>query len=134
MAMDVAVVATTQRNSELVADLATERPALGKAQMVCIARLPAANQTGLLGYVADVVAIADPPRLGEGESGLVDRFSLPTPELLPLAFSLCRWGIVFALRAGGLVSSGCAILFDGPDRRNGVGLGFDATKVLAFGS
>jgi hypothetical protein len=72
MAMELAMVATAERDSELVADLAAQRPALGKAQMMGIAGLPATNQAGLLGDMPEVLAIANPPDHGQGKGGFVD--------------------------------------------------------------
>ena len=68
------MMTAAERDGEFVADLAGERPALGKAQVMGIARLTAADDAGLLRDEAHVVAIADAPRLGVGQDGLVDRF------------------------------------------------------------
>ena len=57
--MDLAMVPSAQRDSELVADLAAERAALSKAQMMRIRRLPTANQAGLLGHESDVMSVTD---------------------------------------------------------------------------
>jgi hypothetical protein len=62
-AVDLAVVAAAQRDSELVADLAAECSALCKAQVVWIRGLPAAHQAGLLGNMAKVSAVTNPARL-----------------------------------------------------------------------
>ena len=72
MTVKFAVMATAERHGELVADLAAERPALGKAQVMGVAGFAAADQAGLLGHKAHVVAIADAPRLRMGENGLID--------------------------------------------------------------
>jgi hypothetical protein len=48
-AVSLAMVSATQRDGELVADLTTECAALGKAQVVGIRGLPAADQAGALG-------------------------------------------------------------------------------------
>ena len=82
------MVATAERNSELVADLAAQRPALGKAQVMGIAGLPATNQAGLLGDMPEVAAIANPPDHGQGKGGFVDRLGLPST-----AFALSRDGL-----------------------------------------
>jgi hypothetical protein len=42
-----AMVSPAQRNREFVTDLAAERPVLGKAQMVGVARMTSADQAGL---------------------------------------------------------------------------------------
>ena len=49
-----------------------ERPALREAQVMRIRRLAAANQTRLVGHVSDMVAVANPARLREGEDAFVD--------------------------------------------------------------
>ena len=67
-AVNLAVVAATQGNGELVADFATERPALAIAQMMGIARLATANQARMLGDVPDVVAVPNPARLRQRPS------------------------------------------------------------------
>lgn len=79
-AMDLAMIATAQRDGELVADLASERAAFGKAQVVGIRRLPAANQTGMLGHVADVIPVTNPAGLRQCHCVLIDR-SGPWPPL-----------------------------------------------------
>jgi hypothetical protein len=58
-----AMVPSTQRNRELIADLATERPALRKTQVMGIRRAAVANQARLLGHEPDVVPITNPARL-----------------------------------------------------------------------
>src|SRR5579862_992310 len=73
MLVDLAVVSAAERDGELVADLAAKRAALGEAQMVGVAGLAAADQAGLPGDEADVIAVADAAGFGEGEGGLVDR-------------------------------------------------------------
>jgi glycerol dehydrogenase-like iron-containing ADH family enzyme len=55
------MVNATERDRELVADLAAERRCLGKAQMMGIGGTAAADQARLLGYRFDVVAITNPP-------------------------------------------------------------------------
>ena len=55
-AMHLAMVPSTQGDGELIADLATKRPALRKAQVMGIRGLATANQTRLLGHMSDVVA------------------------------------------------------------------------------
>jgi hypothetical protein len=64
MTMQLAMMAAAQRDGELIADLAGERPALGKAQVMGIARLTAADQARLLGDEIHVVAVANAPWLG----------------------------------------------------------------------
>jgi len=47
-AMDLAMVASTQGNSEFIADLASKRLQLREAEMVSVRGLAATNQAGLL--------------------------------------------------------------------------------------
>ena len=61
-AMNLTMVSATERDRELVADLAAERRCLGKAQMMGIGGAPAADQARLLGYRLDVVAVTYQPR------------------------------------------------------------------------
>ena len=71
-AMHLAMVPSTQRHSELIADLAAECPALRKSQVVGIAGLPTANQTRLFGHISDVLAVPNPARLRQSQHALVD--------------------------------------------------------------
>ena len=70
--MNLAVVAATQGNCELVADFTAERQALAKAQMMGIAGLATANQARMLGDGLDVVAVPNPARLRQCQNRLVD--------------------------------------------------------------
>ena len=72
MTMDLAMMSTAERHGKLVADLASERPALGEAQVMGVGRFTPADQTSLLRHKAHMVAIADAPRLGMAENGLID--------------------------------------------------------------
>ena len=72
MTVELAVMTAAERYGELVTDLAAKRPALGKAQVMSVGRFAAADQTSLLRDKAHMVAIADAPRLGMGENGLID--------------------------------------------------------------
>jgi hypothetical protein len=49
-AMHFAMMSATERDRELVADLAAERRYLGKTQIMGISRPPAADEARLLGY------------------------------------------------------------------------------------
>jgi hypothetical protein len=71
--MDLTVVSAAQRDRELVADFASEGSVLGKAQMMGIAGLTPADQAGLPGDEPHMVAIANAPRFGMRQHGLVDR-------------------------------------------------------------
>lgn len=50
--MKLTVMAAAKRDGELVADLEAERPRLGKAKVMRVGRLTAANEAGLGRYVA----------------------------------------------------------------------------------
>ncbi len=60
-AMNLTMVSATERDRELVADLAAERRCLGKAQVMGIGGAAAADEARLLGYRLDVVTVTDPP-------------------------------------------------------------------------
>ena len=59
-AVHLAMMAPAQRYREFIADLATERWGLRKAQVVGVRWLPLANQAWLFGNESDVIAVADP--------------------------------------------------------------------------
>jgi hypothetical protein len=103
--MDLAMVSAAERDGELVADLATERPALCEAEVVGVGRLPSADQAGLLRDVTEVIAVADTPRLGEGECGFVDAFAV-SERALPFTrgvFVCCDSATAIGLRPRVLV-------------------------------
>jgi hypothetical protein len=60
--MDLAMVSSTQRHGELIADLATESAGLGEAQMMRVRRGATADKTRLLGDMANMLAVADTAR------------------------------------------------------------------------
>lgn len=68
------MVAAAQGHRELIADLATKCPALGKTQMMSVAGPASAHQTRLLGDKPHMVAIADAPRLGVHQHRFIDRW------------------------------------------------------------
>ena len=63
-AMDFAMMPATERHNKLIADLATERPWLGKAKMVRVGWHTTANQAGLLDDEPHVLAVAQSARFG----------------------------------------------------------------------
>src|SRR2546422_4426591 len=71
-AMDRAVMRAAERDGEFVARFAAERPRLQVAKMMRIGLFAAANEAGLLGNIAKVLAVAIAPRCGNGERALVD--------------------------------------------------------------
>src|SRR6516164_3182291 len=91
--MNLAMMAPAQRNCELVADLAAERMILRKAQMMGIAWLPRADQTGLLSDKPHVLTVANTPGFGMGQHGFVDRRRWPGGPCLPLT-SVRRVGVL----------------------------------------
>ncbi len=70
--MNLTMVSATERDCELVADLAAERRCLGKAQMMGIGGAPAADEARLLGYRLDVVTVTDPPGCRQSQDALLD--------------------------------------------------------------
>ena len=72
-AVQLAMVTPAQRDSELIADLAPEGRMLCKSQVMRVRGPPAANQARLLGNRFDMIAVADPPRLWDGQHALIDR-------------------------------------------------------------
>jgi hypothetical protein len=84
--MNFAVVTPAERDGELVADFSSKRAALGKAEVVSVAGVPAADQARLLRDVTEVVAIADPSRhfneVMVGASAGPARFQCPPTYLM----------------------------------------------------
>src|SRR5580658_6051783 len=72
-AVDLAMVSAAQRDGELIADLAPQRPALGKSQVMGIRGLSAADQAMALGNRPNMISVPDPAGLGEGKCALVQR-------------------------------------------------------------
>jgi hypothetical protein len=72
--VDFAMVSTAQRDSELIADLATERPALREAEVMGIRRLSAANQARVPSDEFDVISITNPAWLKEEQRALINCF------------------------------------------------------------
>jgi hypothetical protein len=79
-AMNIAMVPTAQWHREFVAHLAAERWALCEAHVVGVRWSPATDQARLLGNEPDVIAVADPPWLGESKHALVNSFGAPLPS------------------------------------------------------
>src|SRR6516162_8165038 len=71
-AMHRPMMPSTERDRELIADLAAERTGLGKSEVVGIRWLAAAHQTRLLGDVAQVLPVSIAPRGSHREDALVD--------------------------------------------------------------
>src|SRR6516164_7626503 len=68
--MELAMVQPADGKGELVADLASHRPLLGKFEVMGIRRAPAADETRLRGHEPEMVAIAFAYRLADGKDPL----------------------------------------------------------------
>src|SRR6266571_2563894 len=66
MAVKLAVMQAAKRNRELIADLATERPRLRKAQMMRLGWQACADEAGLSRYKFPVKLIAQANVFGQG--------------------------------------------------------------------
>ncbi len=66
------MMSSAERYGEFVADLAPERPKLGKANMVRISGLSSADQAGLRRDELQVLLVANTAWLGEGQDAFVD--------------------------------------------------------------
>jgi hypothetical protein len=80
-AVDFPMVSATHWYGELIAHFAGQGAALCKSQVVGIGRPSPANKAGLLGNEFDVIAIANPARLRQGERAFVDRLLGETPRV-----------------------------------------------------
>ena len=63
-------MAPAQRDRELVADLSAQCRTLCEAQMMGVTRCSPTDEASLLRHIFEVVAIAQPARLGEGQGAL----------------------------------------------------------------
>src|SRR6266851_8446173 len=70
------MMAATEWDRELIADLAAERTWLGKTEVMGVRGLAAADETRLLGDIAQVLPVAIPSRRSDGEDALVDALRL----------------------------------------------------------
>jgi len=70
------VMPSTERDRELITDLAAERAWLGKSEVMGVRRLAAAHETRLLGDVAQVLPVAIAARSRDCEHALVDALRL----------------------------------------------------------
>ena len=66
----------TERDRELIADLAAERARLGKSEVVGVRGLAAAHETRLLGDIVKVLPVAIATRGSDREDALVDALRL----------------------------------------------------------
>src|SRR5215831_17354369 len=74
--MQRTMMPATERDCELIADLAAERAGLGESEVVGIRRLAAAHETCLLGDIAQVLPVAIATWSGDREDALVDALHL----------------------------------------------------------
>ena len=72
VAVNLAMMSTAERDSELVADLAPERAILGKANVVRISGLPFTDQAGLRRDKLQVVFVAKAARLRKRQDAFID--------------------------------------------------------------
>jgi hypothetical protein len=70
--MKDSMVGPAERNRELVADPAAQRPWLGKSEMMSVRRPASAQETRLRGYELEMRAIAVAARFAQGEGAFVD--------------------------------------------------------------
>src|SRR5437868_2084360 len=71
--MQLAMMSTAQRDGELVTDPAAQCSVLRKTQMMGLARLTSADQAGLPSDKPHMLPVANAPRLGMRQDGLLDR-------------------------------------------------------------
>ena len=121
-AVNLTMMSSAQRDGELVADLASERPALGEAQVMGV-QAATANQAGMLGHVSDVIAVTNPARLRQRQRALVDRLDRPAfwPfRLLGIdAVSSCSASACVCGYSSASVSRTPPVLLGRPPRRAG---------------
>ena len=69
--VDLAMVTATERNSEFIAGLASDRPVLRETEMMGVRRVTAAYQARLLRHNLDVFAITHAARFRELQQAFV---------------------------------------------------------------
>ena len=74
MAVQVLMVRVAERDCELIADLAAERPVLRKAEVMRIRRLATANEASLRSHKPQVLAVPDAARLRQCRGSLINAF------------------------------------------------------------
>ena len=72
--MNLAMMASTERDDPLVADLTAKRAVLRKPQMMGIGRCAAADEARLGRDKSEMILVPDATRLGMGEFALVSGF------------------------------------------------------------
>src|SRR5438046_1036686 len=71
LSVNLAVMQAAYRHGELVAHLQTQCARLGKAEVVCVARTSAAQETGLARYEVAVLLVPQSGRFLRGQTALV---------------------------------------------------------------
>ena len=133
MAMQLTMMATAQGDSELIADLAAERPALGETHVVGVAGLAATEETRLLRHKAHMLPIADAPRLWMSQCGIIDDLC---PRHFRFRFRLIRldrlWSICCSLlrRRYFLCYLSCLLGFSPSSRWAAIGMVSRKTQQL----
>ena len=94
------VVPATERDRELIADLAAERARLQVAQMMRVGGFTTADEAWLLGDSAKVLAVAVAPRRGNGEDALVDAVGAGRGRRLRIVIGNCQSIIASRARPG----------------------------------
>ena len=74
--MHCTMMAATEWDRELIADLAAECTRLGKSEVVGVRGPAGADEARLLSDKAQVLPVAIPPRRSDGEDALVDALRL----------------------------------------------------------
>ena len=74
--MHRAMMPAAEGDRELIADLAAERTGLRKSEVVGVRGLAAADETRLLGDIAQMLPVAIAPRGSDREDALVDALRL----------------------------------------------------------
>jgi hypothetical protein len=77
--MEFAMMTAAERNGEFIADLAAERLALHKSEMMRICRPPAADQAGMLGDISDMIPVTHPTGFRYRQHALIDRVETFSP-------------------------------------------------------
>ena len=91
------MMSPAKRDRELVTDFAAESTVLREPQMMRVAWLTPADQTGLLGDIAHVIAIAHTARLGMHQRCLINRLRRESSFVAAAGLGTGRLGIWFSL-------------------------------------
>jgi hypothetical protein len=89
--MQLSVMAAAQRYGKLVADLHAQRSQLGKAQVMRVGWLPAADEARLRDDEFQMVFVAQPLGFGDGQNALVDLASDEPGEVGMIGERTFKW-------------------------------------------